>query len=1140
MNQHARVLLIVAGVLVSLLLPFSMPPAHAAGNKFQTCDLFANMSVGGVPQIAWWRPTTVVPNTCIPTSTPTLMGILSATGLQSESTGGGMAFNSTGCALTGSACLYAVELDGYGTNGAVVAFDNSGRFVGACQVGDELWSIAIDTKSSPNSIYLGASMNQPTQQNQILTFTGLSISLNLPPPFCTGSSSATYNTSGTAYNLIDLIPPDSSDTGLCDMQYTAGSSNVYTFDVCAPGAGEANFNTGSLPFAAFAHRWLTTDSSVLAATTGGMVHIPSTGIPPIVATCDAGNGALYAMNTLPLSNAFVDSNTNGQVDYSAVANCDSHNHPDFSFNAANPTGCTVLSGSCAFIAGLVVFPGTSVFPGTPTITTVVSPPWSLTRTYPIDVSGQSCVVNSGFVYCIGGSFGYNATNSVYIASLSSTGVGAWSSTTPYPTIIYAPSCVVNSGFVYCIGGDVHAGGTYLTSAVYFASLSSNGVGAWSSTTAYPTNVIFQSCVVNSGFVYCIGGESPDVTSSVYFASLSSTGVGAWSSTTPYPTTIAGQSCVVSSELVYCIGGADIITGPTTSLTSSVYFASLSSSGVGAWSPTTPYPTDIGGQSCLVSFGSVYCIGGIPDTGYTSSVYFASLSSSGVGAWSPTTPYPTDIGSQSCLVSFGSAYCIGGYNNSGNVVSAYFDQFALTVGGTTADQAFLSGGYPLTGVTGNVSYTLHSNGNCAGMSTSEGTVPVGPDNSVGPSNSVTFSAPGTYSFNSTYNGDSDNTAATSACESFTVYGLTGTTTALFTSTGVSLPIGSSVASGTSVYDTANITGVVSGFAPSGNMTYVFYTNGACSGSGTNQTIILSGGTIPRSASQGPLTAGSYSFQASYGGDGNYPPSTSSCEYFTVMNGFQFSLSNSGGIVVSPGSSGSNTITVTLVSGSAQSVTLSVSGLPSGASPGFSGGVGCGGAPTCTVTPNPSISPTLTIVTMSSTPLGQYNIVVTGTSTGSTKVTTQFILTVVNWGLTSPSPSSLTVLQGSTSAPSSLNAFRTSGPAPTLTFSISTLPTGVTANFPTTCTPSCTFTITFSATPTASLGTVTVTISASDGQVIQTQTLSLTINSGSSVGGTLVPIDKLGLIAPYIGLISVIIIATLGTVYLKRVRSKRHRE
>src|SRR2546429_2470525 len=105
------------------------------------------------------------------------------------------------------------------------------------------------------------------------------------------------------------------------------------------------------------------------------------------------------------------------------------------------------------------------------------------------------------------------TNVVYFASLSSSGVGSWSSATSYPLNVISPGCVVGSGFVYCIGGDTAThgpfGGTFtgFTSAVYFASLSSSGLGSWASTTSYPTVIYTQSCALDSGFVYCIGGDN---------------------------------------------------------------------------------------------------------------------------------------------------------------------------------------------------------------------------------------------------------------------------------------------------------------------------------------------------------------------------------------------------------------------------------------------------------------------------------------------------------------------------------------------------------------------------------------------------------------------------------------------------------
>ncbi|MFY9462425.1 MAG: hypothetical protein WAP51_04470 [Candidatus Sungiibacteriota bacterium] len=95
-------------------------------------------------------------------------------------------------------------------------------------------------------------------------------------------------------------------------------------------------------------------------------------------------------------------------------------------------------------------------------------------------------------------------------------------------------------------------------------------------------------------------------------------------------------------------------------------------------------------------------------------------------------------------------------------------------------------------------------------------------------------------------------------------------------------------------------------------------------------------------------------------------------------FDYSLSTSGNITVQRGSSGSNSITATLVSGATQSVSLSASGLPSGATPSFS--------PTSC---NPTCTSALTISTLASTPTGTFPITVTGSPLGKT---TSFNLTV----------------------------------------------------------------------------------------------------------------------------------------------------
>ena len=102
-------------------------------------------------------------------------------------------------------------------------------------------------------------------------------------------------------------------------------------------------------------------------------------------------------------------------------------------------------------------------------------------------------------------------------------------------------------------------------------------------------------------------------------------------------------------------------------------------------------------------------------------------------------------------------------------------------------------------------------------------------------------------------------------------------------------------------------------------------------------------------------------------------------FTIIQPFDFSLTHTGNQSVMAGSSTTNSITATLVSGSTQAVTFSVSGLPSGATASFSS-TSC--SPTC--------SSTLTLNASSAT-AGTYSIMVTATGGGVTR-TTGFNLTV----------------------------------------------------------------------------------------------------------------------------------------------------
>jgi hypothetical protein len=112
-------------------------------------------------------------------------------------------------------------------------------------------------------------------------------------------------------------------------------------------------------------------------------------------------------------------------------------------------------------------------------------------------------------------------------------------------------------------------------------------------------------------------------------------------------------------------------------------------------------------------------------------------------------------------------------------------------------------------------------------------------------------------------------------------------------------------------------------------------------------------------------------------------------------FDFTVTNGGNKSVTQGSSVPNTITASLVSGTAQSISFSATGLPTGGTYTYSPN-------TC----NPNCSTTFTISTGTSTPTGTYPITVSGLGGGITKVTS-FDLTITS--LTTPPPPSGSILQ-----------------------------------------------------------------------------------------------------------------------------------
>jgi hypothetical protein len=195
------------------------------------------------------------------------------------------------------------------------------------------------------------------------------------------------------------------------------------------------------------------------------------------------------------------------------------------------------------------------------------------------------------------------------------------------------------------------------------------------------------------------------------------------------------------------------------------------------------------------------------------------------------------------------------DSSGNPVTS------IVVGTLAHDSATITPTPPSTVVTGSVTYTAYSNGECTGQPfvtpqqvtiTTTGAVPDSAPGTAGP---------GIYSVQATYSGDVNNAPATSPCEVLTITKASPTITSSVSPTTITI--------GGSASDLATLS---DGFNPSGNVTYTGYVDAACT------TQVFTSANIPlgtASTAFTPSTAGTYYFVAKYNGDANNNAISTAC-------------------------------------------------------------------------------------------------------------------------------------------------------------------------------------------------------------------------------------------------------------------------
>ncbi len=236
------------------------------------------------------------------------------------------------------------------------------------------------------------------------------------------------------------------------------------------------------------------------------------------------------------------------------------------------------------------------------------------------------------------------------------------------------------------------------------------------------------------------------------------------------------------------------------------------------------------------------------------------------------------------------------NKASPTISTTLSPNQIQAGQSTTDSATLTNSYQAGGT---LTYDVFTNSACIAPGTVVSTVTV-TNGFVPNSRAVTFNATGPYSFQAVYGGDSNNNGGTSGCEPLTVNPITGVT--ISTTLSSNAPI-----VGSSVSDTAALSGAISA---SGTVTYTVFPNSACTPSGTVISVAtVTNGVVPSSRAVIFNATGQYSFQATYSGDSNNNPATSTCELLTVQKATPSITTNLSAATVVVGNSVTDSSTLT---------------------------------------------------------------------------------------------------------------------------------------------------------------------------------------------------------------------------------------
>ncbi|HPS62208.1 MAG TPA: right-handed parallel beta-helix repeat-containing protein [Bacteroidales bacterium] len=218
----------------------------------------------------------------------------------------------------------------------------------------------------------------------------------------------------------------------------------------------------------------------------------------------------------------------------------------------------------------------------------------------------------------------------------------------------------------------------------YLQYAASDVGSWLTTTVLPQTLTGHRAVSwNDRYAYVIGGyNNLNCVNTVYYATISSGGIGSWTALNPLPVALRDPAVVIGTNTIYVMGGRD-----GSQVYNTIYYASINTDGtLGAWQTSAvTLPAALWGHTATYCMGYIYVVGGtssLTENTALSSVWYTKVTAlNTLTSWTAGTSLPAARNRHAAVTYNGKVFVIGGYNNTGTRAGTVY-YATPAVGGST--------------------------------------------------------------------------------------------------------------------------------------------------------------------------------------------------------------------------------------------------------------------------------------------------------------------------------------------------------------------------------------------------------------------------------------------------------------------------